>query len=82
MTKPRFILTLEADGTGDPPVAVRLRGLLKSALRAHRLRCVAISPERLAGERSSDAATAEALSDARPVAGLLGQSLILDQDIP
>jgi hypothetical protein len=39
--KPTYRLVLVAEGAGPPP-AVRLRRLLKSALRAYGLRCVRV----------------------------------------
>jgi hypothetical protein len=56
--RPRFLLLLADLGDPEAPVHVRLRRLLKSALRAHRLRCLdgrelsddrARGPESLAG---------------------------------
>jgi hypothetical protein len=40
----RYLLTLEAP-PGDVPAAVRLKRFLKSALRAHGLRCVQARPD-------------------------------------
>lgn len=41
-TKPTFSLTLTALGDDSRPATVRLRTLLKIALRAFRLRCVEV----------------------------------------
>jgi hypothetical protein len=62
MTRPeRYLLTLEAP-PGDVPAAVRLRRFLKSALRAHGLRCVSARPD---AEDLGPAALARALRAAR-----------------
>ena len=49
----RWKLTFQAEGDG-PPVAVRVRRLLKAALRTYRLRCVAVdSPDRPEAAKSA-----------------------------
>lgn len=68
MTKARFTITVEADGRGDPPVEIRLRRMLKASLRSYGLRCVAIAPQRPAGERGGDA-MADETSSAGDAAG-------------
>lgn len=44
----RYVLTLEPKAD-EVPAIVRLRALLKHAIRAFRLRCVAIHPEDVPG---------------------------------
>lgn len=40
----RYVITLVATGTDPRPAIIRLRQLLKIALRGFKLRCVACSP--------------------------------------
>lgn len=41
MNRPEaYVITLRAEGTDDPPPAIRLRQALKLLLRTFRLRCV------------------------------------------
>lgn len=40
---PTWTVTLRPEGDGPPP-AIRVRRLLKAALRAYGLRCVAVNP--------------------------------------
>lgn len=59
--EPHYRLTICAAGDG-PPLDVRLRRFLKSALRAHRLRCVSIErfpPSAEAAGQGSDQAHGE-----------------------
>ena len=42
MTGPRFLIELAPTGRDTRPPAIRLRGLLKLALRSFGLRCVAM----------------------------------------
>jgi hypothetical protein len=51
----RYVLTFEdAGGEADPPPEVRLRALLKTALRRDRLRCVEAREENPVEEEDGD----------------------------
>lgn len=81
MSRETFTLTFRDAGASDrPPAVVRLRRLLKHALRALALRCVAATGDGGAGGRagreSSDMRTAE--TDARLAAALDELAGLLD----
>ncbi len=64
MSRPQFILTLQADGDAHPiPVEVRMRHLLKAALRQYGLRAIDIretTAEAIEWERRGSVAASDA----------------------
>jgi len=46
VSKERYILIVQNEGTDSPSIAIRLRKFLKCALRSFGIRCVSIRPER------------------------------------